>query len=240
MVATLEEPPIIAAEPADHAKGAHVAYALGIDLGQSIDPTAMALIEREVYGTADWQPIKGQMEGATNWRPGLGVRFTVRALKLLPLGTSYQAIVAEIGMRYEQTAQFGKTQLVFDETGARAAGDMIRERIPNAVGCTLTASEKDARIGPRRWSISKPNMVTGLLAAIESGQLGAAKDLDQFETFKAHIVDLRRKVSNLGHFSFNAREGQHDDFVTAGGLAWWCARHRLWRRAAHMTHLLGL
>ena len=29
-------------------------------------------------------------------------------------------------------------------------------------------------------------------------------------------------------------------FVTAGGLAWWCARRLLWRRGAHMTHLIGL
>ncbi|MEM7312695.1 MAG: hypothetical protein AAF497_06045, partial [Planctomycetota bacterium] len=131
-----------------------------------------------------------------------------------------------IAARHLLTEQHGPTNLLFDETGNRAAGDMIRDRVPGAIGCTLTASEDDNQTMANRWSISKANMVTALLAAIENRELELADDLDDIDAFKAHLSDLRRKVSNMGKATFNAAEGAHDDYVTAAGLAYWACRNR--------------
>lgn len=223
----------------DYLHGPRFEYVLGVDLGQSIDPTALVLAERECFETGEHEPVKGKIEGATNWRRELAVRFRFRAMATLPLGTVYQDAVAEIAARFKQTRQNGKIWLVFDETGARAAGDMIRAEIPDAVGCTLTASESDQRGDNRRWSVSKANMVTALFAAIENREVTAAENLADWDTFKAHLVDLRRKISNLGHMSFNAREGAHDDYVTAAGLAFWYAKNRLGADGARAVKIEG-
>lgn len=233
------ERPRIEATVSDYSKGSHKAYALGADLGQSIDPTAISLIERDVYETGKIEQVQGLHYGATNSRRQLAVRFSLRALERLPLGTKYQSIAAILGERHALASEHGETTLLFDETGNRAGGDNIRAVVPSAIGCTLTASERDQRGDGRRWSISKANMVTGLLAAIESGDLIAAADLRDFDAFKAHLVDLRRRISTLGHMSFNAREGAHDDYVTSTGLAWWWARHQLNRCGARTIRLTG-
>jgi len=207
----------------DYRLGPRSEFVLGADLGQSIDPTAISLVERLVQATGRTDATQGRMAGATNLRAELAVSFRLRAVELLPLGTRYQNVVGHLAMRVEQASTHGPCALVFDETGARAAGDMIRAAVPDAIACVLTGGEDDNRTANHRWSVSKPNMVTGLLAAIENTGLELADDLTDLDRFKAHLVDLRRKISSLGHMSFNAREGGHDDYVTAAGLAFWWA-----------------
>ena len=219
----------------DYTVGSRSEFTLGVDLGQSIDPTAIALVERLVETTGKTEWIAGNLQGAMNPRAELAVSYRCRAVELLPLGTKYQAITEHLARRFDYVSGLGKTELVFDETGARAAGDMIRAAIRNAIGATLTGSERDARIDSQRWSVSKANMVSGLLAGIENGDLELADDLTDIDTLKAHLTDLRRKISALGHLSFNAREGSHDDYVTALGLAyWWLTRPKHY---AHMGKL---
>lgn len=164
------------------------------------------------------------------------MRYRLRAVERMRLGTTYQDIAAHIAGRQQQAAAYGPVVAVFGETGNRAAGDLIRELVPGAVACILTGSEQDQPIAPRRWSVSKANMVTALLAALESRDLELAGDLTDLAGLKSHLVDLRRRISAIGHMTFNAREGGHDDYVTACGLAlWWAARPRGVRRAIRVV-----
>lgn len=226
---------VVGIDALDHKLGARSTYCLGCDLGQSIDATALVVIERRVEDTGKTEMVKGEHEGAMNPRRVLKVCHIVKGAELLPLGTDYHAIAEHIAARRLQLAELGSAELVFDETGARAAGDLIRAAVPNAVAVVLTGSEKDENHG-RRWSVSKANMVTSLLAAIEAKDLQLA-DLDDKDRFIEHLVDLRRKVSSLGHFSFNALSGKHDDYCTAAGLAWWRLTHR--SRSPAMFKLRG-
>ncbi len=205
-------------------------FTLGVDLGQSIDPSAMTLIERRViWDGKTWHPHPGRLEGGTEMLRTVKLSFWIRAVELLPLQTRYQTVVTSIAERFNQASQLGECELVFDETGARAAGDMLRAAVPNAIACVISGGESDNSLGSNRWSLSKANMVSGLLAGIEVGDLKLAADLSDMDQFVAHLVDLRRKISALGHSSFNAREGAHDDFVTSAGLAWWRAARKIGR-----------
>lgn len=214
------------AEPADYRLGPRSTFTLGADLGQSIDPTALCLIERRCFETGNTEWITGAREGAMNPRRELAVRRIIRGLEILPLGKSYYDVADHVAARKVQADALGKCQLVFDETGARGTGEIIRERIPTAIGVVLTGtSDEENYLSENRWSLPKADMVTRLFGAIESRDLEGAADLTDFEGFVRHLIDLRRKVSAIGHYSFNAREGAHDDYVTAAGLAyWWSSR----------------
>jgi hypothetical protein len=202
-------------------------FTLGVDLGQSIDPTAMTLIERRVmWDGKSWTPKHGRQEGATDMLRAVHLGYWIRAVELLPLQTRYQTVVTSVAERLNHAAELGACELVFDETGNRAAGDMLRAAVPNAIACVISGGESDNSLGSRRFSLSKANMVSGLLAGIEVGDLKLATDLTDMDQFTAHLVDLRRKISSLGHSSFNAAEGKHDDYVTAAGLAWWRASRK--------------
>ena len=80
--------------------------------------------------------------------------------------------------------------------------------------------DDDKHKGEARWSVSKSSIAVRFLAAIQNNDLELAA-LPHIVEFEQHLIELRRKVSPLGRYSFNAREGGHDDFVTAGGLAYW-------------------
>lgn len=212
---------------ADYRQGPHSRFVIGADLGQSVDQTAIIAIERKVEATEEVKTRPGRHYGATDVYRELQVSYRLRGAELLPLGTTYQAVAAHLAARVESTKPFGPVNLVFDETGNRAGGDLIRAAIeaPRPIACTLSPSERDNQISNRRWSVSKANMVTGLLSALENGYLTIAGDLRDFDNFAKHLVDLRRKISAMGHLSFNAREGGHDDYVSAAGLGWWwCSR----------------
>jgi len=210
----------LSARPSDYDLGPHSTFALGVDLGQAIDNTSLAVIERCVFGTGETRPVRGRSPYATSIQNVLRVRYIVRGAELLKLGTNYHDVAAHIALRCAQTQRFGRCTVIFDESGARGTGDIIRSAIPGALAAVLSGGEADNALGGRRYSISKANMVTSLLGAIEAGDLQFA-ELPDFENVAKQFVDLRRKVSPIGHLSFNARDGSHDDYVTAFGLAWW-------------------
>ena len=79
-------------------------FTLGVDLGQSIDPTALTLIERRVTATGKHEPRPGRQEGATEWSPIVQIGFWIRAVELVPLGTRYQNVTARVAERHQQAS----------------------------------------------------------------------------------------------------------------------------------------
>jgi hypothetical protein len=109
-----------------------VRYVVGLDLGQSSDPTAIAVI----------QHTKGVLDAGTELERHCGLstvkqtpaeHFDVRHLERLPLGTSYPAVVQHIKDLLSRPPLCGHdsikpAQLVIDESGVgRAVGDIFSE-----------------------------------------------------------------------------------------------------------------
>src|SRR4051794_28691039 len=101
-------------------------YVVGVDLGQSTDPTAIAVIE--------WQ--KGVIDHGTPWERHTGLSAhlqkpaevaDVRHLERLPLGMSYLAVVQRVADLLARPPVTG-AELIIDETGVgRAVGDIFVE-----------------------------------------------------------------------------------------------------------------
>jgi hypothetical protein len=107
-------------------------YFIGLDLGQTADPTAVAVLER---------PPEDEAAGAV---------YLLRHLHRSPLGTPYTAIVPAVVELCGQTAARGHVTLVVDQTGVgRPVVDMLR-RHPKRRGSSRSPSPAGRRRRRRR------------------------------------------------------------------------------------------
>jgi hypothetical protein len=186
-------------------------WIVGVDLGQSQDPTAVCVLE--AYGERE-DPAEPTIH-----------RYDVRHLQRLPLGLSYPSVVADIEMMLQREPLRG-ADLVIDETGVgRAVGDIFVERRMKPIGVQITAGFDDTGTMSawNRYTVSKSYLVSNLDAKLHCGELRFAKDLREAPVMETELKDFRRRVSETGRSTYAAREGQHDDLVLAVAIALWRA-----------------
>jgi hypothetical protein len=104
-------------------------FFVGVDLGQSTDPTALCILEgySEVGDPAD----------------GPRYFYDVRHLMRFPLGLSYPRMVTDIGTMLTRPPLNGsKVELIIDETGVgRPVGDIFNSHGLKPLRITITAGE---------------------------------------------------------------------------------------------------
>src|SRR5689334_10958401 len=90
-----------------------VNFYMGVDLGQSHDPTAIAVVKRhrvrEFYGHPHrpLDRIKSEV-------------YQVGFLERVPLGTTYPTIVGHVGRLLQRGTWHGRIELIIDKTGVGA------------------------------------------------------------------------------------------------------------------------
>lgn len=193
-------------------------FILAADLGQSTDPTAIAVIHHEV-----WEQFH---QGKQKWvKPE---SFAVRHLARLPLGLSYVdqvAAIAELLTRPPLNTR--STILVLDESGVgRAVADLFDDAGLNPLRVTITAGNEQSSAGRDRWHVAKSILISLLDAKLHTKELRFAADLREADAMREELRDFTRKVSAAGRFSFSAREGKHDDLVLAVAIGLWAAAGR--------------
>jgi hypothetical protein len=201
-------------------------YILSVDLGQTIDPTAIAVVERVLpppvgfYFDDDGREIEAPFTG----RP----TYHATWLERLPLGTSYVAGVARVRSMLARPPLLGHCDLVIDRTGVgRAVYDLFVEAGLDPIGITITGGDNEHRETDRSgWRVSKLALVSRLQALLHAGELKIAKSLPEAPALAAELQDFRATISESGNASFGARSGRHDDLVLALACAtWWAARN---------------
>jgi hypothetical protein len=196
-------------------------FIAGVDLGQSSDPTAIAVVHHTHTPLDDWEIRHGKNRSFTIQRAE--ERFDVRHLERLPLGMSYPGIVEHVGHLLARPPLNRGCDLVIDETGVgRPVGDIFDDAgmKPNRV--TITAGGEASRQDARRWHVAKSLLISTLDARLHTGELRFAAELSEAGAMAEELKDFRRKVSAAGRYSYEARVGKHDDLVLAGAIAvWW-------------------
>jgi hypothetical protein len=177
---------------------------IGVDIGQRVDPTAIAVVELEE------RPGNGRLDE----------HHLVRHLERLALGTPYPrvvdrvaAVAAGVGSRAELAAVYvdatGVGQPIVDllaETGVR----------PRAVyfthGDKRTVEGDEVRLG-KAWLVSR------LQALLQSGRLHLP-DTREARQLGKELLDYEIRVDQDANDKYGAfKVGSHDDLVTALGLA---------------------
>lgn len=216
-------------------------FILSVDLGQTIDPTAVAVLETTTrraavdafYGTPE-DRREGMIVPPLDWYyTGLGasgnlkhpnhvVRIDVRHLERLPLRTSYVDVVEHVrGMLKRSPLNFPRAELVLDQTGVgRPVVDMFRRAGLRPIGVTITGGDKETRKGDD-WNVAKLLLVSRMQAMLHSDELRIAKTLPEARTLALEMQDFRANISETGIARFGAREGQHDDLVLAVAIGAW-------------------
>jgi hypothetical protein len=188
-----------------------IKYVLGADPGQSVDPTALCVIEH-THGFREWG--RG---GADQFEDV----FAVRHLQRLPLGLSYPEVVAEVARLLARPPLVGNCQLVVDETGiGRPVADLFDQAGLSPTRVTITAGAEQSFTNGS-WHVAKGILISTLDARLHTGELRFAAELLEAGTMAAELKDFRRHVSAAGRYSYEARVGRHDDLVLACAIGLW-------------------
>jgi len=197
--------------------GEEPAFVVGVDLGQSKDYTAMAVVERVTTHTLlDSGDIKEE------------VNIHLRHLERPPLGTKYPVIVKRAIDLLDRRPLTRETPLVVDKTGVGSAViDMFTAAGVQPEAVTITGG--DAVIHePHHWKVPKRELVGNLVALNQTRRLKVAEGLDLVPALINELVNFKIKVDlTSGHDSYEAwRASVHDDLVLAVAMACWYAEHR--------------
>ncbi|MCB1035516.1 MAG: hypothetical protein KDD47_16960 [Acidobacteria bacterium] len=182
------------------------AVAIGVDIGQQQDPTAICVAETEP---------RGQL-----------LHYRIRHLERLPLGTSYPRVADRIrGVAASVSQRTGATPAVFvDATGVGApVMDLLRQHTPelhSAVAVLFTSGSRrreHRRAG--KVTLGKARMVGRLQALLQAGRIHLPNTQEaQALARELQVYELR--VDGNGRARFGAfKTGTHDDLATALGLA---------------------
>ncbi|WP_210419153.1 hypothetical protein [Bradyrhizobium sp. NAS80.1] len=177
-------------------------FFIGCDLGQSNDPTALAVVQRA------------------------GEHFRCGHLERLPLGTSYPAVVARVGALMHHRMIAGDVSLAIDATGVgRPVCDMFAQAGIPFTGVVITAGhdETPPKPGSVYRHVPKITLISHVQALLHAGKLKIRSDLPEASNLVRELQDFKVSYSATGYMSFNAREGAHDDLVLALSIAIWCA-----------------
>jgi hypothetical protein len=202
-------------------------YYVGLDLGQSADYTALAVIQR----MRTYNPQTGKHS----------VELHLKHLERYPLKTPYTQIADNVrDLLYE--ASFtgdiydgfkicrARTELVVDKTGVGVAvTDLLKERRLGFIAVTITGlGQKVNRHGTREYSVPKQDLVSALEVPFHKGTLKVAKGLQGWPKLREELLNFRRKQNTVtAHISYEHwRESDHDDLVLAAALACWKATYK--------------
>lgn len=228
-------------------------WIVAVDLGQAVDPTAIAVLDvttraeavARYYAYSDDTRPAGVLVPQREWYHATGdgglkdanalARVDVRHLERLPLRMSYVDQVAYIASVLRRPPlHWPRAALVVDQTGVgRPVVDVFRRAGLRPVGVTITAGDGVTRTDEGDYRVSKLHLVSGLQADLHSGVLRWSKKLREAQALAIELQDFRANISETGFARFGAREGAHDDLVLAVAIGRWYASYAV-HRVAHV------
>lgn len=193
--------------------------AIGLDLGQKRDHTALVVLERQ---------------RRHRYLVGPDKELLVRAAERLPLGTGYPEVV-EIVRHVVRvvSAKLGPQEWCHLAVDATGVGKPVVDALRAAnLGCRMTAvtitsgDKQHYRSGESSaMNVPKQNLIAGLQLALEQGELRIAKTMGSAGMLTKELLEVRMQRRELAGIRYGAEgPGRHDDLVIALALAVWKAK----------------
>jgi hypothetical protein len=186
---------------------------LGLDLGKSLDYTALCGLE--VSGNRD--APKERMHHC-------------RHLQRFKLGTNYPQIVDTVReLCSREPLRSHKPWLVVDGTGVgNAVVDLFRQKPINARLRPVVIHGGDTVVHERGiYRVPKRELVGCVQVALQTGRLKIAGELPDVGILTQELQNFQVSISETAHDSYEARAGKHDDYVLAVAIALWFAQNRI-------------
>lgn len=189
------------------AEHGEVTFAVGLDLGQRQDPSALVVLERSGFPGLDFALYR--CAGLQRW----------------PLQTPYRDVIASTaavllrpGMR--------DAPLVVDETGVGAPiVEQFRAELDHPlVPVTITGGSQSSRQPGGGYSVPKKDLVGCLQSMLGRRVLAFPRGHPLVKVLVAELRNFKVKVTQAANEVFSAwREGDNDDMVLALAVAAWYA-----------------
>ena len=223
-------------------------YYLGLDLGQSRDYSALAVLEEPLWlpgglprmgvpasaapgGWASPSEMDADLvrfASELNHRGGRphDVPLALRHLERFELGTPYPKVVERVRTILGSAALQDKgTVLLVDKTGVGAGVvDTFEWAGLRPVPITIHGGSGVGRDTDKRgYRVPKRDLVSAVQVLLQNGRLKIADALREAETLKRELLNFRVKLDpRTAHDSYEHwREGDHDDLVLATAMACW-------------------
>lgn len=181
-------------------------FIIGLDLGQSSDPTAMAILE--------------QFEDKKTYDK----HYECRHLERIKLGTPYPAIVSRMVQITDTDELINNYSLVADMTGVgRPVVDLLREANLNVYGLTIRGGQGHTKDTGRTFTVSKRELVSVVQVVLQTGRLKIASSLPEATTLVNELLNFQVTVTEAMNDTYQGRQGVHDDLVLSVAMAAWYA-----------------
>jgi hypothetical protein len=194
-------------------------YVCGIDVGQRIDPSAVAVIERRQV----WRPDgRYSNQRVPQGEPEYRLLYAHR----LPLGLPYPAQGFKIAQLLSARAELSDAVILCDITGiGRAAVEAWREHdMPDLRGVVLTAGREVRREG-RDLFIAKSTLIQEVQSHLHYRTLKIPVNMPEADAIARECADFQVHYTATGALQWNAKSGSHDDLVIAIALGLYGAAH---------------
>jgi hypothetical protein len=183
-------------------------YYIGLDLGQTNDYSALAVVSAPVAGTGEDDVL------------------SLPHLQRYRLNTPYPDIVAALS-RFASAVPLTRAPLIVDQTGVgRPIVDLLRRAVGSnrIIPVTITGGQAATVQPDGSRHVPKKDLVTCLVGLLEDRRLKVAKSLPESRTLVDELLNFKVSITPAAHETFGAwRHGQHDDLVLAVALACWWA-----------------
>lgn len=216
-------------------------FTIGLDLGQSNDYTAIAVLETQLWFPSEQlndYPFAGITPG-WNSPAGIGTHalefgLTKNAWPSKP-PVHLRHLERMRGIPYPQIVQHVKQMisrepfttcgyaLIVDATGVGAAVvDLFRQEDIAVQACTIHGGDAVSRVRGG-YRVPKRELVAATQAVMQTGRLQVAEGLELWPVLKDELRNFKVKINpETAHDSYSHwRESKHDDLVLALAMAAW-------------------
>jgi hypothetical protein len=195
-------------------------YIVSVDLGQTTDYTAIAVVHRQQSVAFDPDTLVQQ--------PPV-ISYQLLHLERPELGTPYPAIVARCLALLDRPPLTRATPFVVDRTGVgRPVVDMFTEAGVEPESITIHGGDEVNTTEYRHYRVPKRDLIHTLLKLYQKGVFKVAPGISLAGAMVNELVNFQLKVNiATGHDSYEAlRESIHDDLVLAVAMAVWYAEYQ--------------
>lgn len=179
-------------------------YYIGVDLGQTNDFTAVAVVART---------------------PGVD-GLALPHLQRFPLHQPYPDMIGTI-RKLAMSPALDRAPLIVDQTGVgRPVVDLLRTAIGvgRIIPVTITSGHAASLQADGSRHVPKKDLVTSLVGLLEDRRLKVARQLVEARTLVDELLNFKMQITPAANVTYGAwRSGQHDDLVLAVALACWWA-----------------
>jgi hypothetical protein len=170
-------------------------FLAGLDLGQSIDYSALVLVERQ-------QPPKDDLVLGSKRPPA---RYAVRGITRWQLGTPYPVIVRELTDRLSQWPLLDNTKLIVDYTGVgRPLVDMLKQANLWPVAVSIHGGDRVSQDG-MDYRVPKRDLVGVVAVLLQQQRLQIAENLPQTPILTQELLNFKVRIDpSTAHDSYSA------------------------------------